>query len=73
MDEQEQAYFIEWFTAKEPELQDIYGDDITPSVRRLALITYRIAMVLSIIRHMDKGDINHAIQCHPDDFYIAIT
>lgn len=73
MDKEEKEFFINWFTELEKRLHEMYGDNITSSVRRLALITYRIAMVLSIIRVMDQKEIGNTIQCTHDDFYIAIS
>jgi hypothetical protein len=73
MDEDEKESFIEWFASLENELQEVYGDDIIPSLRRLALITYRIAMVLSIIRVIDEPNIGKTIECSHNDFYVAIS
>ena len=49
------------------------GDDFIASVRRMGLITYRIAMVLSIIRMIDEDDFPALLYCHDGDFECAIT
>lgn len=48
------------------------GDDFIASVRRMGLITYRIAMVLSIIRMIDEDDFPALLYCHDGDFECAI-
>ena len=48
------------------------GDDFIASVRRMGLITYRIAMVLSVIRMIDEDDFPALLYCHDGDFECAI-
>lgn len=48
------------------------GDDFIASVRRMGLITYRIAMVLSVIRMIDENDFPALLYCHDGDFECAI-
>lgn len=69
--EQEQA-FHEMFAEKQEKLHHIYGDQIIASLRRLALITFRIAMLLTVMRHI-KMDIPAQLSCSDADFKTAIS
>lgn len=64
--------FSEWFSAKQDLLHQVFGDQIIASLRRMGLITFRIAMILSIIRCM-KGDIPQELQCSDTDFDTALN
>lgn len=46
--------FNEFFTETQSEYAITFGDDIVASVRRLGLILFRIAMILSVLRLMDS-------------------
>jgi len=47
-------------------------NEAAATIKRLGLITFRIAMVLTVLRNMDKLDINRSLICNNDDFNIAI-
>jgi len=46
--------FNDFFTETQSEYAITFGDDIVASVRRLGLILFRIAMILSVLRLMDS-------------------
>ena len=48
------------------------GDAIIASVRRMGLITFRIAMVLSILRLAGKKDFPELLYCSDEDFTSAM-
>ena len=50
-----------------------YGDEFIASVRRLGVITFRIAMCLSVLRLTEDGNFEDDIQCLDTDFDSAIT
>lgn len=52
-------------------VQDL-GEDIIASVRRLGLITYRIAMILSTLRIMEDGCFEEHLTCTDADFDTAL-
>lgn len=58
-------------------LQDSYhkllGDEYMATVRRLGLIAFRIALILSILRIMETGDLSRKIICDERDFNIAMS
>lgn len=45
-----------------------YGDDIVASIRRLGLITFRIAMILSMLRLSDQSEFPRTLYCTDEDF-----
>ena len=49
------------------------GDAIIASVRRMGLITFRIAMVLSALRLAGKKDLPELLYCSDEDFTSAMT
>lgn len=49
----------------------MFGEDILASVRRLGLITFRIAMILTTLRCMDGKAIAPVIVCDDNDFRTA--
>ena len=44
-----------------------------PSVRRLGIITFRIAMILSVLRILEHGLPTNVITCSDTDYSTAIT
>ena len=54
-------------------LYNIYGDPIAGSVKRMGLICFRIAMILSTLRIMETGDFYSNIVCTNEDFDNAMT
>ena len=65
------------FHALFQEIQDGYvkvlGYDFLASVRRLGLITFRIAMILTVLRIHEFGEVPNPLMCEDDDFNTAIT
>ncbi|WP_394343085.1 hypothetical protein [Seramator thermalis] len=51
----------------------LFGLDIVASVRRLGLITYRIAMILPPLRICDNGNISTTMVCNVADFRTALA
>ena len=51
----------------------IFGADIMPSIRRLGVITFRIAMILSVLRILEHGLSTNVITCSDTDYSTAIT
>ena len=48
--------FHDFFTMTQLEYANIFGDDIIASVRRLGLILFRFAMILTVLRQMDENN-----------------
>lgn len=49
------------------------GDSIIASVRRMGLIAFRIAMVLSILRLAGKNELPELVYCSDEDFTSSMT
>lgn len=69
-EEQEQD-FDGRFSDSQMALYNQYGDAIVASIRRLGLITYRIAMILSALRLTEDGDFESDIVCLDQDYQTA--
>lgn len=54
------------------EISDTYGVGITPSVRRMGLIAYRLAMILSVLRLDPHGQMPSVLVCQDTDFAFAL-
>lgn len=70
---EQQKQFNSFFAQVQKEYSNLFGLDIVASVRRLGLITFRIAMILSSLRIIDGGQISNLIVCDDSDFQTAIT
>jgi Protein of unknown function (DUF3987)/VirE N-terminal domain len=71
--EKQEQLFNEWFGEKQKDLFDIYGPDIIASVRRLGVLAFRIAMILSTLRLVDPGEkVDLKIICSDADFNSSI-
>ena len=53
-------------------MTDECGIGLTPSVRRMGLIAYRMAMILSVLRLDPRGTMPSTIVCHDTDFGFAL-
>ena len=51
----QQRQFNGFFSSTQADYAVMYGDDIIASVRRLGLILFRFAMILTVLRRMDAG------------------
>lgn len=67
--------FNDYLAEMQQEQVDLLGDDIVATVRRLGLITFRLAMVLSVLR-LTETDIDittmDTLMCDDRDFRIAM-
>lgn len=68
----QQNSFNKWFEPLQYEYVQKYGEEVIASIRRLGLITFRIAMILSALRIMDDGNFEHTLVCIDDDFNSAM-
>jgi hypothetical protein len=50
----------------------LVGNDFNANSRRLGLVTFRIAMVLSALRILETGDITNPIVCSQTDYQTAL-
>lgn len=64
-------HFEEWFNNS----HNLFGEEILASIKRLGLITFKIAMILSTSRLMRdvEDELPHEIECLDDDFETAIN
>jgi hypothetical protein len=65
---EQQRRFNAFFERTQVQYVDEFGEDIIASVRRLGLITYRIAMIMSALRIMEGGCFEDNIICRDVDY-----
>jgi hypothetical protein len=51
----------------------LLGNDFEANIKRLGLITFRIAMIFSVLRILEDGDISDPMICGDMDFSTALT
>ena len=68
----QQIEFNQFFTEIQQEYSSLFGLDIVASVRRLGLITFRVAMILTSLRLIDGKSIESVIVCDDTDFRTSL-
>lgn len=63
------ATFARWQTVYEI----LLGSEYTATVRRLGLITFRMALIFSVLRILETGEFPSTLICHERDFQNAIS
>ena len=69
--EQGQSFNM-WFENVQRDFAAKYGDELIASVRRMGLITFRIAMILTTLRVMEHGAFDAEMWCLDEDFNSAM-
>ncbi len=68
----QQLEFNQFFGDVQLQYSSLFGLDIVASVRRLGLITFRLAMILTTLRFMDGVAITPVVVCSDTDFRTAL-
>ena len=68
----QQQQFNSYFEQTQIQYIELCGEDYIGTVRRLGLITFRIAMILTTLRIMDNGEVRSPLVCSDTDFTIAM-
>ena len=68
----QQQQFNSYFEQTQIQYIELCGEDYIGTVRRLGLITFRLAMILTAIRIMDTGELRSPLVCIDTDFNIAM-
>ena len=69
----QQNAFHDYYRSTQEQYYYLFGGDIIGSVRRLGLITFRLAMVLSALRLHDTGEVVTTLICDNEDFQSAMA
>lgn len=64
--------FLKYFDSKLKQLHELYGNETNAIVYRLGLITFRIAMLLSIFRVLAENNVSNKILCKDADFQSSL-
>ena len=70
---EQQILFLNSFIKYHDDFSLLFGKDIEASVRRLGIITFRIAMIISIFRKLEEGVVMDFITCNDNDYTTALT
>ena len=77
LSQEQQVEFNQFFEGLQLEQVGLHGDDLIAFVRRLGLVCFRLAMMLSLLRHEayePKFDpLSQSIVCIDQDFHTAMT
>jgi len=81
LQQEQQRRFNTFFSKTQAEYAALFGNDIIASVRRLGLILFRFAMILTVLRQMDEGAFPLALEdgkeallvCTDADFDTALA
>jgi hypothetical protein len=65
---QQRQHFNDYFSGIQQEYLEIFGNDYMATVRRLALIAFRMCMILTVLRIMDTKSYKPKLECTPEDF-----
>jgi hypothetical protein len=68
----QQHYFNAYFSQAQNQYLYLCGVDYLATVRRLGLITFRVAMILTALRIMETGHIASPMICEDSDFNTAM-
>ena len=69
---EQRVIFNDYFETQQARIYDIWGDEMLATVRRMGLICFRIAMVLTTLRMMETGDLLTPPVCSDEDFQTAL-
>ncbi|MBW8334342.1 MAG: DUF3987 domain-containing protein [Prolixibacteraceae bacterium] len=69
----QQQDFNAYFSQTQNQYLYLCGLDYLATVRRLGLITFRIAMILTALRIMDNGELQSPLVCSDTDFNTALS
>jgi len=71
--EEQQAQFLDYFSEESINQFIDFGEGIVATMFRLAVITFRIAMILTGLRMMETGDFLSNPICTDEDFHTAMV
>jgi len=70
---EQQSKFTEHFNTLLNNSRTEFSSDFEASIKRLGLIAFRIAMILSAIRYTNKASIPQVLICNDEDFNSALS
>lgn len=59
-------------TIRMKEFVEEWGNDSSATIKRLGLVVFRLAMILTIIRRIDEVEIEEKVFCNEDDFWASV-
>jgi hypothetical protein len=71
--EEQQQTFNTKFAGWQSFYEKLIGMEYNATVRRLGLITFRMAMILSVLRILETGEVSRQLYCYDIDFNNALV
>ena len=71
--EEQALRFMNYFDVMLHKNRVLVGHDFDASVKRMGIIHFRIAMILTVLRMFEDGDITDTLTCSDQDFETALT
>ncbi|SFN09454.1 Protein of unknown function [Paenimyroides ummariense] len=65
--------FLRFFRKQQKNILEQEFENIISNLKRFALIAFRIAMILTVLRHKDKLENVYKLECSDKDFLIALS
>ncbi|WP_304234099.1 DUF3987 domain-containing protein [Jiulongibacter sediminis] len=69
----QQIAFNQFFSQSFQQYYNLKGEEYASVIRRMGLIAFRFAMILSVTRLMDSGEIPATLTCEQADFETALS
>ena len=77
LSKEQQQQFNSYFEELQLEQWSLHGDDLVACVRRLGLVCFRLAMVLTVLRYEEHPELldepSQSVVCSNEDFQTAMT
>jgi hypothetical protein len=70
--QEQKVHFNAFFKEKQAQYISLQGIDIASIVRRSGLIAFRIAMILTVLRIMETGEVSQRLICSEQDYNAAL-
>ncbi len=72
LSESQEEQFNQFFQLHQSEFFEMFGHDAVATIRRLGLISFRLSLILSVLRIMETGEYPNPVICNDIDFKIAL-
>lgn len=72
LNKHQEDHFLKVFKKRSEKLYNNFGEKTQSTVNRLGLVTFRLAMLLSILRQLDNDSLSSQIECEDVDFESSI-
>lgn len=72
LSESQEQKFNQFFKVHQEEVFEMFGHEAVATIRRLGLISFRLSLILSVLRIMETGEYPNPVICKDVDFQNAL-